>query len=186
MRIFYALMFVFFALPATAGEVRVSSIKSQTDEGFCKKLERHQPRADVNFKPSDYSGVSADIGGGLKAPINDPIRIPVEIELLDRLDLGAIEDIAGIDLDVDVAGIEVFQDGRVLYNGQDVSQQIAFHCGSSDQSTDNGVQVEEGEPYGDAPIIPLKKPKPPKKTQDNQKPVDPNAIEVEILEGQFP
>lgn len=183
MRFILFLLVFIMAAPVFAGEVRVASgrsIKSERGDGFCQALSNHIPDADVNHRAGVEDVVSADIGGGLKQPILDPIRIPIEIELLDRFDLGSVAGIPGIDLEPIVASVEVYQDGRVLYNGQDISQQ-AFHKCGMDAARKEAVEAVGGSAADGLVQTPVKKPAPPK-----QKPVDPNAIEVEILEGQFP
>lgn len=180
MRFFFVLVVMSLSAPVFAGEVRVSSIKAEKGDDFCQKLVPHVPEKGVNYRTDLENVVPADTEGWIKRPVAEPIRIPVEIELLDRLDLGNIENIPGIDLEPEVAAVEVYQDGRVLYNGQDISQQVKRKCGAP-VPEELDITPDVIGSSSDNIVVPSKKPAPPK-----QKPVDPNAIEVEILEGQFP
>ena len=57
----------------------------------CQRLVRHQPRADVEYKPGvDVHGkavVPADLGGGYQMKMPETIDIQIGIDLADRLAL---------------------------------------------------------------------------------------------------
>jgi hypothetical protein len=86
------------------------------------------PEANVEYQPGiDVDGnpvVSADIGVNLGENIY-PLRIPLEMDLLERFNLDIPQ---GIIADAEVAGIMVYEDGRVTYNGHDISSKVETFC----------------------------------------------------------
>ena len=112
---------------------------------FCQQLTEHVPDDDVNYKPGREDVVPADVDGGVAQPVFDPISIPVQIELLEYMDIDVPD---GIDLEPYVAQVDVFQDGRVLYNGQDISKQTVVLCSDADGQAEEDAlnsQPEETE-----------------------------------------
>ncbi|MGB0719443.1 MAG: hypothetical protein ACPGRX_03165 [Bdellovibrionales bacterium] len=101
-------------------------------QAFCDRIDGYFPFADVAYAPDvDVNGnpvVSVDLGS-IDDPAMPPVSIPVELDLQTYFNLGgAAADVAGLDLRPDVAEIVVYNDGRVLYNGQDVGRRILFEC----------------------------------------------------------
>jgi hypothetical protein len=80
------------------------------------------------YKPSP-DVVPADINADVKNPYSDPIIVPVEIDLIERFDLPPQE---GVTLEPSVAGLAIYDDGRVLYNGEDVFGDIETVCSGAD------------------------------------------------------
>lgn len=116
---------------------------AQEKEAFCQKLTHHVPDDDVNFEPGRDDVVPADIGGGVAQPIFEPISVPIQLELLEYMDLDVPD---GLDLEPYVAQVDVFQDGRVLYNGQDISKQTVVLCSDADgQEQDDGLNSQTNE-----------------------------------------
>ncbi len=88
--------------------------------------------------------VPADLNA-VESPILDPVRIPVKAGI----------EIDGLVVEPEVASVEIYQDGRVMYNGQDISSQVKRTCGTEvvvegrvdDENSlpnldDGGIEVE--------------------------------------------
>ncbi len=117
---FAALAMTMFVIPAHAQE-------QANTETFCHLLAEHTPSADVEYKPGvDVHGkpvVPADLG----QPLNnfETIEIPVELDLAQKFGLNTP---AGIELKPYVALVSIHKDGKVDYNGQDISKQAYQLC----------------------------------------------------------
>lgn len=88
----------------------------------------HIPNNDVAYKPGiDAKGnfiVPPDIGFTMSGP-EYPIRVPLELDIIERFDLDVP---IGIISDPEIAGIMVYEDGKVTYNGHDVSGKVESFC----------------------------------------------------------
>lgn len=115
---------------------------AQDKEVFCKELTEHVPDDDVNYKPGREGVVPADVDGGIAQPVFDPISVPIQVELLEYMDLDVPK---GIDLEPYVAQVDVFQDGRVLYNGQDISKQTLVLCSDVDGQAEEDALNSQSE-----------------------------------------
>lgn len=95
---------------------------------FCQALPNHKPEAGVNYMPGvDVHGkpvAPADLGGGVPA-LPDIIRVPLTIDLAQRMNLGLPAD---TEMDADVTFIDIYRDGRVDYNGQEITPQAHTIC----------------------------------------------------------
>ncbi len=105
---------------------------AQDAQSLCQVLTNHKPADDVNYVAGKEDVVPADVGGGIKQPVFDPISVPIQVDLIERLDLGVIETDDGVILEPYVAQVDVYQDGRVLYNGQDITEQTMVLCEDAD------------------------------------------------------
>lgn len=112
-----------------------------SSESFSQLLEVNVPCA----TPADYQGGDADyvpgvdVNGNAVAPadvtapieaLNYPIRIPVELDILRFLDID-LPDSARDAINIDEANIvhfELFEDGSIKYNGQDLSDKVSQVC----------------------------------------------------------
>ena len=101
----------------------------------------HVPDADVEYKPGiDAKGnfiVPPDVGfssGGMTYPIN----IPLELDIIERFNLDVP---IGIMSDPTIAGIRVFEDGNVTYNGQEITDQVRNFCQENRLVDDIDVEV---------------------------------------------
>ena len=63
-------------------------------------------------------------------PITEPVIVPIEVDLAARYNREVPD---GVRLMPSVAGVAIFPDGRVLYNGTDVSQQFATVCNGAEE-----------------------------------------------------
>lgn len=131
-RVFLFGAFLIF-IPFTAGA------QEQNLKELCAQVERYSKTA--NVVGADYvAGVDvdgnkvlpADLGQGAGAyPQLNPISIPVQIDLMQRygLDLPL-----GAEMKPEVANLNIYADGRVEYNGQDISPQIKTMCENEAES----------------------------------------------------
>lgn len=121
----FAFLSLLFLLPLSAHAEEVS------ENVFCKKLSVHKTANDVVYKPGvDVKGnavVPADINS---SPIKVPeiIKIPLEADLAQRLQSLEGTNIIG---DAPLGMIEIHQDGKVIYEGEDISSNSAIICGHS-------------------------------------------------------
>ena len=139
MRIALFITVLMVTMPAFAQEETTVTV-------LCENLPDYIAPEGVNFVPGQDDVVPADVGGGVEQPLSDPVRIPVQIELEEFFDLNDFTHVQGLDLEPTVSMLEIYQDGRVLYNGQDVSKQVLVACereqASDGQAVDNAVNSE--------------------------------------------
>lgn len=118
--LFLMALFVFVSAPAFA----------QNDLALCRLRAQHVAAADVTYKPGvDVHGnpvVPADLNA-VPNMVPDVIKIPMNIDLAQRL--GNVP--AGMDMKSEMGMAEIYRDGRVMYNGQDMTQQVAVVCGAA-------------------------------------------------------
>lgn len=95
---------------------------------LCQQTVAHIPWDDVKYKGGmDQKGnfvVAADTGMAF-SPYEYPIDIPIQLDVLEKINLNVP---IGIIADADIAGIKIYEDGTVKYNGQDVTPQIGVFC----------------------------------------------------------
>ncbi len=113
-------------LPAHAQE--------SSSETLCRLLPEHKP------KPTDGVQylVGIDVHGNpvVAADLNPPLPvmdqaviIPIEVDLVERFTLDVPD---GVELKPSVAVMKIHKDGRVEYNGQDVSNEAYYLCGKGE------------------------------------------------------
>lgn len=133
-----------------AGENEVS-----VSSHICKEIQKSANNQSAEYIPEvDVYGnhvVSAEISDP-KATIADPIVIPLDINLIKRYGL---EGVAGLELKPNIGWIEIYRDGKVLYNGEDIRKNIEDTCNDKDQdgqtSRDPVVSAKETKPGATAP-----------------------------------
>ncbi len=114
--LFFALMV--FATPAWADDLPPE----------CRMLPEHKAQADVAYQPGvDVNGkhvVPADINA---APIAAPEKVvmPLTIEMAQLLQNNNVQ---GLNLESTLGFIEIEQNGRVLYDGKDITSQVYVLC----------------------------------------------------------
>lgn len=102
----------------------------------CRLVAAHQPRADVTYTPGvDVKGkavVPADLNA---APIPAPkvVTAPLSVQLSSRLQ-GM--NISGVEMPAPVGFLEIYDTGRVVYDGKDLTPQVYALCGISGKVTD--------------------------------------------------
>ena len=169
-----ALFLVFFTVMVSA--------PSYAQQSVCDSVVEHKAAADVAYQPGvDVDGnavVPADLNGGMTAVDNTllyPIRVPLQIDVAEYLgvDLSAVAN-GALDLNQTQVGyVELQEDGRVFYNGQDLTSRLADACAKPD-----GQEMLAGL------VKPAHKPNAPIKKTVIETDIDPAG--GQILEGQFP
>lgn len=141
MRIFIFLALIFFPAPAYA----------QSSEPLCQFWSMHKPSTDAAYKPGvDVHGkpvVPADIN--VQMPSLPPSRItfPITVDMARQFNIPVPE---GTKMDTDMGMIDVYTDGKILYNGQDMSAQAAALCAEKPAAAE--VKQTEPEPLKTKPI----------------------------------
>jgi hypothetical protein len=101
------------ALPAVAAAETLSVSRSE-----CRKLVRHEPSADVAYRPGvgvrGRKVAPADLGGGFQIAPPDEIEIPITVELDKTIGAAA----SGLYKPEANIGKVVFKNSRAWYNGQ--------------------------------------------------------------------
>lgn len=102
----------------------------ENPEPVCRILEKHTPANDVAYQPGVDAYGRAVVPADLNAQVitvPDVIKIPLNIDLAERM--GSL--VEGLDLEVPLGMLEISQDGRVNYNGEDWSAPMAMLCAQS-------------------------------------------------------
>jgi len=141
-----AFLMFFMALPAHAQEALVSI--------DCPPALKHDG-GDVAYTPGVDVDGNAVVGADLNAvenPVVWPIRVPVRMDMLEQFGVDlpeATEDALSLN-EVDLAYVEFYEDGSVLYNGQDLTQQVSPVCHEGlDNKTDDIPAVRADENSGE-------------------------------------
>lgn len=85
----------------------------------------YQAGMDVNGKPV----VPADVAPSANAE-PDYVEVPMTVDLAKRMNLS----VAGAEMKMPVANLRLYKDGRVEYNGQDISSNASSMCGYGHRS----------------------------------------------------
>ena len=113
MRISIAIVLV-LALPAASAVADALTIS----KAECRKLMRHQPSADVAYRPGvDVRGrrvAPADLGGGTNIAVPQEIEIAITVELDKTIGAAA----SGLYKPEANIGKVVYKNGRAWFNGQ--------------------------------------------------------------------
>lgn len=115
MRLIFLFASLVFVWPFTAS--------AQMIEGVCKNLPQYRQQAGVEHVPGAEDVVPADLNA-VEQPIN-AVEIPVTVDLETRFNLNVPN---GIELEADMANIVVHPNGRVEYNGQDITDAAYQAC----------------------------------------------------------
>lgn len=93
----------------------------------CKTLTEHVPQADVAYQPGvDVEGnavVPADVNAA-SFELPDIMTIPLSVDLMQRLP----DPPEGVEAYGSLGFLEVYKDGRILYEGQDWTRQVYAIC----------------------------------------------------------
>lgn len=121
MKHFIFLVSLFLSFPAFAQE---------TLPPECRLLKEHKPSADVAYQGGvDVHGkavVPADVNAAPMGAGSQTLVVPLSVDLAKRLQNHSIQ---GLDMTGTLGFIEIEPDGRVLYNGQDLTGQVHVLCG---------------------------------------------------------
>lgn len=141
MRIFICLLFILFPCFVIAGE---------DGEVVCDAVMKARSNAEVSaaYVPGvDVSGQSvaaADIKPDNPLPYFNGIEIPLTMDLAQKFNLNLP---AFVEMSPDIAVLKVFSDGRVLFNGKDISGRVETYCSGKDV-----VVIEEKADGHKAPV----------------------------------
>lgn len=102
---------------------------------MCKTITNYQVADGVNYVPGADDVVPADLNP-LNAAVPDVINIPIDVYLAERFQNVKIPD--DLELLPTVSTIAVHKNGRVDYNGQDVSARAYSLCGKAVVATEEG------------------------------------------------
>ena len=140
---------VFFLLFCLSGvQAYAEDSEANPKKNICREMERHQT-AGADYVPG------VDVDGNAVAPadleqqipaIFDPVIIPVTVDLAERYGLTLP---AGVELKPEVAWMEIYRDGRVLFNGEDVQGRVKAACLL--ENTENPPE-QDGQPSPD-PLV---------------------------------
>ncbi|PCI98873.1 MAG: hypothetical protein COB14_07180 [Alphaproteobacteria bacterium] len=120
------LVLVFASPVYAADKTDVSALCRQLDD--LRNSAEYVPNVDVHGKhvaPADVSRSSSQY-------INNPIIIPIEIDLIDRFGLSLPTEIS---LKPTIASLKIYQDGRVKYNDEDVTERTLSLCKDKQEIT---------------------------------------------------
>ncbi|HOO82076.1 MAG TPA: hypothetical protein PK513_06210 [Alphaproteobacteria bacterium] len=160
MRWFTGLLVFFVPVAALAQDASLAVI--------CKALPNYKTPAGVEYVQGVEGVVPADLNP-LKAPMLDVVKIPIDVMLAERFQSVKIP--SDLELQPNVAMISIYRDGRVEYNGQDVSGQAYSLCGKSVGIVEKSRNGQAGDDAlkSQPEVIELKE-----------------SVEGEVLEGQYP
>ncbi len=111
------------AAQAYAHEKNAEVIITRAD---CARLVEHVPAPDVAYRPGvDAYGravAPADLNGGAQIQAPETLRIPIEIDLLDRFGIPANPALYESDIPI---GEVVYRNGRLTFEGQPLQNEAA-------------------------------------------------------------
>ena len=114
------LSFLFFSFPACA---------QPASEPLCQFWLAHKPTAGVAYQPGvDVHGnpvVPADMNAQLPSLPPSRITFPMTIDMARQMNIPVPE---GTKMDANMGMIDVYTDGKMLYNGQDISASAQVLC----------------------------------------------------------
>ena len=105
------------------------------------KMREHRPANAVNHEPR------ADVTHG-KSPVTvpDPMYIPLTIDLAERMNINLPQ---GIEMQGMIGLLSVYKDGRIMYDGKEITTNIQDICNdgtngtaTDEQTTQNGNHTD--------------------------------------------
>lgn len=144
-------------------------------EVLCKALPDYSQAAGVEYVAGAEDVVPADLNP-LKVAAPDVVNIPIDLMLAERFQSVRIPN--DLELKPTVALVSIHKNGRVKYDGQDISGQVYSLCGKSvvlkDEVSEEIAPPSDGQQGADVlqsqpELIEIKE-----------------GIEGEVLEGQYP
>lgn len=127
--VYIMLVTVSFASPAFAAD-KTDGISSSiaVERIMCQPAMVHTPSNDVAYKPGvDVNGnpvASADLNPAPQAMPTTYTEVPLNIDLAKKLNLSQPAVMEG-----NFGNLKIYNDGRVVYNGQDITNQANVVCG---------------------------------------------------------
>lgn len=106
-----------------------SPARAEDDSALCRFWNTHRPSADVAYRPdADVHGnpvVPADIDAPMPSLLPSRVTFPLTVDMAQAFNIPVPP---GTEMDADFGMIEVYTDGKVLFNGQDISAQAQVAC----------------------------------------------------------
>lgn len=142
----------FFSVPVWASDDKpvdenLKYRKNGQLQVLCQEAVAHIPWDDVEYQGGlDQKGnfiVAADAGTPFSS-YEYPIDIPLELDLLEKFNMNVP---IGIITDAKIAGLKVYEDGHVEYNGQDISNNVGVFC--KNYMVDPALLEQAGHGHGD-------------------------------------
>ncbi len=132
-------LLLLLSMPAMAEETTV-------DVQLCRVMISHTPRDDVTFKPG------VDVNGKAVAPadlqtsqdynfLKQVQDIPLTVDLAKRLSI----DTTGLEMKTALPPLQMRPDGRIFWNGQDITQQAAYYCEGQGHPPQMIIRPEAGQ-----------------------------------------
>ncbi len=164
---------------AMAQDVQVISSCSAAAKLAADQGAEYKPGVDVHGK----AVTSANLNNEIKA-LSYPIEIPIEVNLIEFLDLELPDAARGaVELDPNVAFLSVHEDGRIEYNGQDVSSKVSYSCEEEGQDDVSDLLSHEEKIVEDPDKVITKEVLP---AQSNGQSALDSVTSGEKIEGQSP
>ncbi len=120
------LVLVFASPVCAADKTDISALCRQMND--LQNSAEYVPNVDVHGKHV----TPADVSTSASRYINNPIVIPIEIDLIDRFGLSLPTEIS---LKPTIASLKIYQDGRVKYNDEDVTERTLSLCKDKQEIT---------------------------------------------------
>lgn len=122
----------FLTIPVSVSLAAKGAVKETGGVAFkilCQSLPAYQADTGVEYRPGvDVRGravAPADLKAPLSAGMGEVVQIPVTVDLVQRFNLYPF---FGIELKPDIGMVSVHSDGRVEYNGQNLTRQAYTLC----------------------------------------------------------
>ncbi len=138
------IIILFFVICFTSSAYAKQEAKPKSHiDILCKniKLTNDQSTNGAEYVPGvDVHGntvASADLPTSPSPYLNNPIIIPIEIDLIERYNITGLP--SGAILDAKIADLKVYANGNVEYNDQNVTSKIEKLCQDHRQEKDNPV-----------------------------------------------
>ncbi len=144
------ILFLFISWPVQAQEAV---------DPACQALERHKTINDATYRAGvDVNGnavVPADLGTTASSIVKNVTRIPLTVDLTERSRALGSPVQEGLELDANFGVLEIYEDGRVLLDGQDWTNNLQTLCGKSHKviTKDKMMKKEEALPFKE--IVPV-------------------------------
>ncbi|MCB9989182.1 MAG: hypothetical protein H6868_07605 [Rhodospirillales bacterium] len=126
---------------------------AQNPEAVCKLLARHEPEKSVIYQPGvDVHGNAVTPADLAAAPVivPDVVRIPLSVDLAQGLQPSLP---AGTELNAHFGMIEIYRDGTVVFNGQNLTDAALTMCGMKKPEPVPQPEAAQEPPLRLAPVV---------------------------------
>jgi len=164
--------FLFFVAMIMPGLVHA---QTQQQLSFCQYVDDFRDIVPAEYVPEDHV-VPPDLNS-MDMLIVDPVEAFIDVDLAGKFDFGGLAVLEGVEMNASVSEFKIYQDGRIMLNGQDISSQIDQAC---DEAVVRAADKAEEQARADAEA---------QEQAEREKPlpsVENDAIESEALEEPSP